>query len=252
MIVRNESFGMQERQMKGTRRMLEFRTLMGLALASVVLIGCNSQPEPAPTLSTGTPNREVSELYEPEAEAGVTLDMAAATANVDSVQKIAANRAWASRNDPFSLLAAERVFEQQQALERVLSEGGGFKNEFTPPDYDAQVEAPRRAPVPAWRLSGIVVSEGAVIALLDTGTRVYTINTGQYVEGTNWQCVSIDEEKAIFRRPGNEVPNRIEVPLQGTLPVPGGGSANPPARGNQGSAGGRAGLGGGPANPDGR
>lgn len=216
------------------------------ALGAVCLsaVACNNTPEIAPPAATGIADPKVSQLYQPEAQAGVAIDEATMTKDMPDVRMIAQRRNWDRRSDNFALLASESSFERSQALERVLNEAGGFSMEFTPPE-DPVDDGPRVLPTPRWRLAGIVVSEGAVIALLDTGTKVDTIVPGQAVEGTNWVCVSIDEEKAIFRRPGNELPNEIAIPLQGTLPgmegTGGGGGNTNPGGGDGNPGGGRGG-----------
>ncbi|QYK52119.1 MAG: hypothetical protein KF824_07590 [Fimbriimonadaceae bacterium] len=214
----------------------------GLLIAGLIAVlalgGCKTDPEPAPPSVTGSVNAKVKDLYRPEAQAGTSLDLAEATKDMDTVRQIAERRSWNRRGDAFSLLAAERTFEQQQQLENLLSQTGGFMMEHEPPDPNAVEAAPQRFPVPNWRLAGVVVSEGAIIALLDQGTRVDTIVPGQTVEGTEWRCISIDTEKAVFRRDPSRLPDEITVPLQGTLPgVIGGGNA--PAGGGNSGRGGR-------------
>ncbi|MEZ5163346.1 MAG: hypothetical protein R2688_06260 [Fimbriimonadaceae bacterium] len=56
-------------------------------------------------------------------------------------------------------------------------------------DRSAQ-DIPRIEPRPTWRLSGIVISEGVVMALLDRGSSVDLIRSGSPVPGTEWVCVA--------------------------------------------------------------
>lgn len=197
------------------RDLMKTTGMAGAAL--LVLAGCSQTP-PAPALPTGTAQGEAAVLYTPEAQAGVSLPEAEATRDMETVQRIAERRSWARRADAFSLLATERRFEQDQTLERLISESGGFMQEFEVPDETATEPAPTVFPTPVWRLSGVIVSEGAVMAILDTGAGAAIVWPGQTIQGTNWQCVSIDTEKAVFRRPANELPNTIVVPLQGGFP----------------------------------
>lgn len=229
----------------------QVKTLLGIALMAFVVVGCDSAARPAPGAVTGQVDPKVRELYIPEAQAGVRLGAETAYADMDTVFEIAQRKNWTSRrSDAFSLLAAERRFDQEQMLERLLSESGGFSQEFEFPDESGESDdRPVRFPTPAWRLAGIVVSEGAVIALLDQGGAVDTIVPGQPVSGTEWRCVAIDTEKAVFRRDSNRLPNEIVVPLQGAIPGALGGG-NAPAGGGGGRQGdGRQG-GGRPGSPD--
>jgi len=208
--------------------------LIAALLAVVALGGCKTDPEPGPGAVTGTVNSKVKDLYQPEAQAGVSLDLAEANKDMDTVRQIAERKMWNRRADAFSLLAAERTFEQQQQLENLLSQTGGYMTEFEAPDPNAVEVVPQRFPVPNWRLAGVVVSEGAIIALLDQGTRVDTIVPGQTVEGTEWRCVSIDTEKAVFRRDSSRLPDEITVPLQGSIPGAVGGGNAPAGGGDSG------------------
>ena len=76
-------------------------------------------------------------------------------------------------------------------------------------------------PVPRWRLAGVVVGNG-VIALLDTGSKVYDVRPGSVVPGTEWRVESIDQERAVLVRDSNKEPKRFEVGLQGPLGRPSG------------------------------
>lgn len=229
-----------------------------LALAAFVMVGCRETVTTTPSSPTGV--SRAGELYQAEAEAGVSLDPAAATEGVETVQQIAARRSWASRNDPFSLLASEAAFEREQAFERVLTESGGYRMYYEEPEINYEEERPVIEPMPVWRLAGIAVTEGAVMALLDTGRTVDTIRPGQMVAGTEWMCVSIDTERAIFRRSGNTLPKEIIVdlgaPLDGGLGGagggrPAGGGGRPGGIGAPGApAGGPAGRGGGGRDED--
>lgn len=221
--------------------------IIAMSLATIFLVGCKTDPLAAPPLPSGQIDNKVKELYVPEAEAGVALKAEEVHKDMDTVLDIANKRSWYSRNSSaFALLANERKFDQSQSLERLLSESGGFSSEFELPDELPETAVPQTFPAPAWRLAGIVVSEGAVIALLDQGTRTDTIVPGQMVEGTEWRCVSIDAEKAVFRRDPRRLPSEIVVPLQGGLPGAIGGGNAPSQGGGMPQGGGRPGGAGGP------
>lgn len=226
------------------------------SLVALVLVGCNTDPLAAPTMPTGQVDNKVKDLYIPEAEAGVKLGEDTVYKDMPTVWDIAKRRSWGSRqSNAFSLLAAERKFDQEQSLERLLNEGGFLTEYEVPDETSAADQAPQTSPTPAWRLAGIVVSEGAVIALLDQGSAVDTVVPGQFVAGTEWQCVAIDLEKAVFRRDPRRIPSQIVVPLQGTLPGQfgsgGGGGAGAGGGDDEGGGGNRRGGGGGRGTPGG-
>lgn len=202
-----------------------------VVLALMAVVGCRDQVTELPAAATGT--SKYGELYTPEAEAGVDLAAETVSAGLETVQEIAARKVWPNRNDPFSLLPSERTFEEQQALERILSEGGGFSVEFEVPEPNYEEEKPTIQPQPLWRLAGIAVAEGSVLALLDTGQSVDIIRPGSSIEGTEWTCVSIDLQRAIFRRSGNNLPREIIVqlgaPLNGGGGVGGATGGSPPS-----------------------
>lgn len=217
------------------------------ALLALALVGCKSETDTLPGSVAG--KSKVNDLYVPEAEAGVSLDAGKAREGLDTVQQIAARRTWGHRGDPFALLSAEAAFDREQSFERILSESGGYSMMFETPEVKYDEDRPTIEPQPAWRLAGIAVSEGAVMALLDTGTTVDTIRPGQPVAGTEWTCVSIDEERAIFRRPGSALPKEISVELG--APLGGGGGAAGPGSGSGNGQPGAGGRFGGPGAPGG-
>ena len=219
--------------------MMQKSIIIGLLATSLFMVGCGPKDRKAATVPAGVSQAGVQ--YIPTAEAGVDLtDPTGST--LETVQQIADRRYWASRGNPFSLLASERTFDEQQMLERVLSEGNGFSVMFEEPEDRSAQDIPRVEPRPAWRLSGIVISEGAVMALLDRGTSVDLIRPGSQVPGTEWVCVAIDSQRAILRRDGNVQPNEIVVNLEG--PVFGGAGGGAGAGAGQPAAGGNAGGGG--------
>jgi hypothetical protein len=226
----------------GTGTMKNRLPVLALAAVGLGLAGCNSTPVAPPAAVTGRVAPDVAELYTPEAPAGVKLDAVKATEGMDTVQQIALGRTWMRRGDAFALLPAEASFEERQTVERILSEGGGFLTEYELPDDTSEQDAPRVFPVPAWRVAGIIVtgendgvSEGAVVALLDTGSGTQLVMPGMQIAGTEWVCIAVDEEGITLRRPREFQPDTIRVKLQGAFPdISGAGGGG----GNQGGFGG--------------
>lgn len=217
--------------------MKAYQLLILAVAAGFILAGCKTDPLPTPEAAAGS--SKAGPLYTPSAQAGVTLENP--SAGMETVQQIADNRYWRSRHDPFGLTYSESMFDQQQRLESVLDDLGGFGTYFEVPE-ESEDTGPRMEPVPAWRLAGVVISEGAVLALLDKSPGVEVIRPGSRIEGTDWVCVSIDADSATFRRDGNVLPKEIVVPLGAPL-LPGGGSGG--TGGGTGGAGGPAGVPGG-------
>jgi hypothetical protein len=135
-----------------------------------------------------------------------------------------------SRNDPFALSPAEKQFEQKQLAERFYSEAGGpFPASFEyKPEY-VVTAPPIVEPQPYRRLSGVVIGD-SVLGLLEMGGgEVVLIRPGMSIPNTEWKVISIDETKAVLRRPGSRLPKEITVKLEaapaGTAPVGGAGNA---------------------------
>ena len=212
-------------------------------MAALLLAGCQ-QPVTAPGSVTG--RAQGGEMYMPAAAAGVNLPPDAQT-KVPTVQQLAQNRSWSSRANPFGWLASESAFDRDQLSERLVSEGG-FMTVFEQPDEQPESERITVEPQPLWRLSGVVVGPDAILALLDVGAgEDFPVRPGQSIPGTEWVCVSIDTERAIFRRDGNVLPREVIVPLTGPLMVPGGGGGGgAPAGGGSAPAGRGGGAAGGP------
>src|SRR5262249_11073777 len=131
-------------------------------------------------------------------------------------------QSFAQRNDPFALMPEERRFESSQATERVLGESGSWRFDYEPPEV--KDETPVTEPQPYRRLPGVIVGE-SVLALIDMGDGrpLEIIRPGQRIPNSEWTVVSIDEEKAILRRPGNKLPKEIVVRLESPPFNPGGG-----------------------------
>ena len=213
--------------------------LCGLAL--VALAGCQ-QNEPNGTAGITA----VSAASVPEPELNLTANSGVPVtpgAPVDPTV-LAGSRRFGSRPDPFALLGPEIQFQNDQTIASYMSNSGGFALEINPEEDSAEPENPPvLEPVPAWRLSGVIIGNG-VMALLDTGQRVYEIRPGMLIPGTDWRVAAIDSERALMvREPGsNKLPSSFEVTLQGPV----GGGLAPTGGGNAGGgAGGRPSGGGG-------
>lgn len=210
-------------------------------MAALFLVGCQ-QPIAAPGSVSG--RAQGAPLYTPAAAAGVNLPPDAQT-KLPTVQQLAQNRSWSSRGNPFGWLASEAAFDRDQLSERLVSEGG-FMTVFEQPDEQPESERITVEPQPLWRLSGVVVGPDAILALLDVGPgEDFPVRPGQSIPGTEWVCVSIDTERAIFRRDGNVLPREVIVPLTGPLMVPGGGGGGGAPAGGGSAPAGRGGPGGG-------
>lgn len=209
---------------------------MLLPLAAVAMVGCQEALPPltAPTV-TLPPNN-----FDPNVDAGwgkgVVVGDAKLVADLKLRNSGNLGQSFSPRNDPFALLAEEAAFERTQSSERILSQSGGFRFDYEEPVRNDVVEV--QEPQPYRRLAGVIVGE-SVLALIDMGDgRLEIIRPGQRIPNSEWTVVSIDEEKAVLRRPGNRLPRQIIVRLE-----------SPPAGfGNQGGGApsGAGGPGGGP------
>lgn len=213
-------------------------TLAIMALG-VLAAGCGGVDDSDPT--AGLP-RSSGPIEEPQifSSAGLPIEVEGETALVA--------RSDLSRNrNPFGLLPAERAFDQQQLADRLIFDVGGFGQFFQ--DVSVEPEQTVVEPTPLWRLAGIVIGEG-VVALLDTGTQIFDVRPGSRIPNTDWQVVSIDEERAVLRRTrDNVLPREFVVNLQG--PLSGGGMGPGPGAGGPGGPGGPGGRPGGPGGPGG-
>jgi hypothetical protein len=200
------------------------RPYLFCALALVFLAGCQENEVPFGPV-TATPAKEPE--LNLSADRGVPVQ---ASGPVDP-KLIAAN--VGSRQDPWSLLNEERIFDQNEMTERFHSEAGGFRVDVAvEEDVETEEAPPVIEPVPQWRLAGVIIGAG-VIGLLDTGANTYEIRPGMTVPGTEWYVVSIDQEKAVLRRDGNKLPREFAVGLSGPIGDGMGGGA-----GGAGAAGG--------------
>ncbi|MCH8977927.1 MAG: hypothetical protein IH945_01630 [Armatimonadetes bacterium] len=210
--------------------------LFGL-LAVLASVGCETNATPFSGLTASLPPEPVIDL---SAEAGVPVNPSGPAILPSEVSP---GKVFGSRQDPFRLLALEAEYDLAQRTEFFLGEVGGW----TPPtNLGSLLEDEVREfiePVPAWRLSGVIIGNG-VLALLDTGLTVHEVRPGMKVPDSEWTVVSIDADRAVLRREGNKLPREFAVNMQGPI-----GGARPAGGGVAGpaGAGGLPGFGGGAA-----
>lgn len=210
-------------------------------VAAVAMVGCKGPEawaEPQPTGSTpdSAKLREAKQFH-PSTDVGVPPP--APTPNPQIWAQLVQNKGFASRVDPFALLAKERAFETDQLSERVFSMGSGWRYDFVP--EEEKIIVPVIEPQPYRRLAGVIVAD-SILALIDMGDgQMQLIRPGQQIG--EWKVVSIDSEKAILRRAGNKLPRevtvRLETPPNGVGFGPGGGGGG----GSTGGGGTKPGLG---------
>ncbi len=213
-----------------------------LALVSLTLIvGCGGE-EVAPAAPVVA--RPMPPLPTLDADAGVPVQQSV-DPNFDRAKTVAQAKEFGRRYDPFSLLAVERRFEQQQKNERVIVEyGGWFPREFEEPDTSAAERQSIVEPQPYRRLSGILLGNGVSALIEMEDGRVWEIVPGSQIPGTEWIVISIDSERAILRRGGSRLPKELIVRLGPRVEnFTGGGGGD---GGNDGRESGGAGTGGPP------
>jgi hypothetical protein len=234
---------------------LKMKKQTGLLLASAALLtafGCESTRDSAmPSKPSST--ARMPDAPEPMAPAGVPVT--GAGTEIDTVMAHAEAMNVAVRPRSFALTAAEFSFDRSQTSERLISEHGFFP-EFQPSQPPADPPL-RRGPIPRWRLSGVLVSNGTV-ALLERETETNEIYPGMIIPNSEWRVKSIDEEKAVLERLTDADPKEIEVrlesqPLSGTpsgntggagsgVGAPAGGTGGPSLGGSDGGGGQSAGF----------
>ena len=196
------------------------KTWTAIAAVAVALTGCdvgNKTDELTVVQPYNPPARQ------PAAAAGIGAAVVATPGN-DALQ-LAQTKYFRTRRDAFALLPVEAQFERSQTSFRLLNDGGGFATMFTEPEAKDDV-APVVEPLPAWRLTGVIIGNG-VVALLDMGNEVIDIRPGMKIPNSDWTVVSIDSDRAVLRRPAGKLPAVFVVPLQGAPPrdLPSGGGA---------------------------
>ena len=158
------------------------RVRLGLlcALTVAALAGCQKN-DPAGTYGAINPAAPSEPELNLTAERGVPKNPGPP---VDPVA-LASSRNFGARPDPFALMSEERLFDADQRTESFLTANGSYALYIEPEIEDpGTAEPPVFEPVPAWRLSGVIIGNG-VMALLDTGARVYEIRPGMMVPGSS-------------------------------------------------------------------
>lgn len=221
-----------------------------IALSVVVVVGAGCAV-PTPDLHTNGKRHELKDFV-PVADAGIKVDP-----QIIDVKKLADEKTFIARSNPYALKGEEAAFEKSQFAANVLQTNGGFYQAI----YEEKVE-PAEAdtllpvePQPARRLVGIMRGD-TVTALIDMndGSGVKSIYPGMVIEpDKTWMVESIDDEKAVLVRVKRDkrpfaVVVRLSPNLQSgdTSGAPGGGQQGGgpggnmmgPRRGSPSSAGG--------------
>ncbi len=155
---------------------------------------------------------------------------------LDVLKADASNIRFGSRRDPFALLPKEKAFDVKQRNERELDSLGGFTMFFTPPAPKPDERETLEPPPAGFRLAGILQGNGIVALMTQAGQPAKEIRPGTRFND-EWVCVSIDAEKAVFRRLNNKRPSEWIVRLQGIADLggaPSGGSGGGGASGPSG------------------
>lgn len=187
--------------------------------------GCQYQ-DPANAFEvTKKPIKKVD--FKPDTDAGVEVPMIADPKIVEGALK---GKSFQSRFDPFRLLAAENNYDKSQAAARFLQEGGNFAMIYEAPIIPPP---PQPEPQPYRRLSGIVIGDTVLAIIVMEDGRTYVVRPGQQIPNSEWTVVSIDQDKAVLKRPGAKKPNTIIVSLE-SPPAGGGAGGNRGGGNNQG------------------
>ncbi|MBX3097027.1 MAG: hypothetical protein KF812_09210 [Fimbriimonadaceae bacterium] len=217
--------------------------VLGAVAISLGVAGCSPLTFEEPRAPRNPGPAENPELV---AAAGVAVPLPGPETALETIEE-GKLRYFPYRSDVFALLSSERAFDRSQLAERLISEGG-FAMYYEPPAEEAEPPPPTRAPVPQWRLAGVLLSNG-VVALAEiptqTGTRYFDLRPGTIITvgETQWQVVSISEERAIVKRLGPGPEQYEEIRLTegfGRLGGgnQGGGGSGPARPGTSGAGGG--------------
>lgn len=206
------------------------------AVGASLLAGCGllggGEPTDVPTASVNLSKYQKLAEEKPNAPAGVPVEPNNST---DNLKKLVASRTFPARPDPFALLPVEMQFDRDQASARFL-QSQGFLTIWTPAEEMEELSVIE--PQPPRRLAGVVVSNGAVLILIDMGDGrgVQLARAGSKLG--EWTVASIDTEKAILRRDPKKRPSEVLVPLASPLDLgaPTGGPNVPGAGGRPGGA----------------
>lgn len=210
-------------------------------IGAIGLVGCAN---PNDKIEPRTPvGGKESKEYIPTAMAGVSKDISKSTDPRRNLPYIASTVRFGHRSNPFAMNAEEISFDNAQASERIVIEGGSFGELYTLPDDKLPVAEPME-PQPYRRLSGILIGD-SVLAILEEGNKSTIVRPGMMIPDTNWRVISIDRDKLILRREGStRLPREVEVRLEIGMPFQGG---NTGGAGQQGQGRGAGAPGGGPS-----
>ena len=187
-----------------------------MTLVALALQGCDPG-DTSGSLSAATPIKVDNPKFAAEAGIAAELDMTPS----NTVMEIAKTKYFGVRGDAFALLPSEMQFDRQQYSARLVSDSGGFSSYYSEPE-EVEAAGPVIEPLPAWRLSGVVIGDG-VAALLEMGPgKTIDIRPGMKIPDTDWTVVSIDTERAVLKRSGNKLPKSFAVNLQGPMSIGGG------------------------------
>lgn len=225
---------------------------LSASAAAVVLAGCAPSFGSITAPTAGALTEAQAPALKVAADAGIPLDQpaaapaaapaapatpgatpavpGAAASGRPDIFAIAKAMSFGARSNPFALLGSEVSFDRVQTAARIIDETGGFRSDYEP-QPDVQEDAVKeQIEVPNWRLAGVIVGD-AVVALLDTGSRVVEIRPGSHVPETEWVCIAVDTETAVLRHRRDVQPKEITIFLAAQL-------FGAPDVGGQGGAGG--------------
>ncbi|MBS1703375.1 MAG: hypothetical protein JST12_17060 [Armatimonadetes bacterium] len=217
--------------------------ILGSIVVGVGMVGC---ADPNADLVTTTPSGgKMSKDYVPMAAAGISKDISKSQDPKRLATLVSSTVRFGHRTNPFALDAGEVAFDQAQAAEKIVIDGGSFGQMYQlPEDKLPEGAGVPVEPQPYRRLSGILIGD-SVLAILEEEGKSTIIRPGMRIPDTEWRVVSIDRDKAILRRDGNTLPKEVEVRLEVGLPGANGVPSGPgPSQGGfPGPGGGRPGGG---------
>lgn len=245
------------------------------AAAALALAGCAPSFGSISAPTAGTLTEAQAPALKVAADAGIPLEQPAATAAAapaapaapgapgaapavpgaaasgrPDIFAIAKAMSFGARSNPFALLGSEVSFDRMQTAARIIDETGGFRSDYEPQPDVQEDSVKEQVEVPNWRLAGVIVGD-AVVALLDTGSRVVEIRPGSPVPETEWVCIAVDTETAVLRHRRDVQPKEVTIFLAAQLfGAPGVGGQGGPG-GGIGDGAGAPGDAGGPGGPPG-
>jgi hypothetical protein len=217
--------------------------ILAALCASAALVGCETKAAEVKAPPTGS-SKYKGVKAPTGSDAGIPLSDPLSKVTVQQIPK---NMPVSARKDPFALTATEVKFDRAQRSEKLLNDAGGYVSLFTP-TVDIESQPLRLEPRPLWRVSGVVISENGIVALLDKGTGSVVIRPGSMIEGTPFVVDSLSQERAVLRRLDGKEPKYVNIELSGPLvPVSrpasgarsgvgaGSGAGRPPGGGEKGT-----------------